>query len=138
MQVDHRDAARRAKRPAGGWMTPFSPFTYRRIAHKVEAVCWRSDLTVHEIPHWLWAALDPKKIDSPVKRIGGLLQVTTSNGLVIVQEGDWIVRNQWRQMEVYKPEEFGRTFERDERDRRKTVRGWKDEKEDEPRGSKRR
>jgi hypothetical protein len=115
-----------------------TPFTYRRIAHKVEAVCWRSDLTVHEMPNWLWAALDPNKIDSPVTRVGGLLHVKTPNGPAIAQEGHWIVRNQRRQMEVYKPEEFAWTFEPDQRpDRRNRVRGWKDEKKDEPRGSKR-
>jgi hypothetical protein len=113
-------------------------FTYRRIAHKVEAVRWRSDLTVYDMPSWLWAALDPKKVDSPVTRVGGLLHVKTSNGLAIAQEGDWIVRNQRRQMEVYKPEEFARTFERDQRPvRGNRVRSWKDEKKDEPRGSKR-
>jgi hypothetical protein len=116
---------------------PSSLFTYRRIAHKVEAVCWRSDLTAPEIPNWLWAALDPNKTDSPVTRVGDLLHVKTPTGLVIAQEGHWIVRNQWRQIEVYKPEEFARTFERDQRPERNRVRGWKDEKEDEPRGSKR-
>jgi hypothetical protein len=122
----------------GRWFDdPFTPFTHRRIAHKVEAICWRSDLTVHGMPSWLWAALDPNKIDSPVTRVDGLLHVKTPNGLAIAQEG--VDRAQpTAAYGGYKPEEFARTFEPDQRpDRRNRVRGWSDEKEDEPRGSKR-
>jgi hypothetical protein len=46
----------------------------------------------------------------------------------IADEGDWIVRNQRRELAVYKPEQFNRTFEPDERpDRAKRLRGWNKE-----------
>jgi hypothetical protein len=104
-------------------------FAYRLIPHRVEAVRWRSDLTVHGMPSWLWASLNPKKTDSRVTRVGSRLHIKTPNGLAIVEEGDWIVRNSRRELEVYKSEQFDRTFERDERAPRNTkLRSWKEEK----------
>jgi hypothetical protein len=88
---------------------------YRMIAHKVEAVRWDGDLTPYEMPNWLYAALYSKKTDSEVRQVGRQLHVQTPNGLAIADKGDWIVRNQRRELSVYKPEQFNRTFEPDER-----------------------
>jgi hypothetical protein len=105
-------------------------YGYRFIAHKVEAVRWRSDLSISDMPNWLWAALRPSKDDRPVKQVGRRLHVNTPKGLAIAEEGDWLVRNQRRELEVYKPEHFDRTFERDERpDRRTRLRSWKTDTE---------
>jgi hypothetical protein len=102
-------------------------FDYRMIPIKVEAVCWRRDLEAWLMPDWLVIALKQKKGDGPVVLVGNRLHVKTSGGLVIAEEGDWIVRNRKRELSVYKPEEFDRTFQRIERERSPKIRGWKDD-----------
>jgi hypothetical protein len=100
-------------------------FDYRTKPIRVEAVQWKTKIDA--MPYWLLGALDltDNRLYGKVKRVGNKLQVATSNGTVMANEGDWIVYNisAGQDLEVYSPADFDRKFEVDER-RKARLRGW--------------
>jgi hypothetical protein len=100
-------------------------FDYRTKPIRVEAVQWETKIDA--MPYWLLGALDltDNRLYGKVKRVGNKLQVATSNGTVMANEGDWIVYNisTGQDLEVYSPADFDRKFEVDER-RKSRLRRW--------------
>ena len=111
-------------------------FNYRKKPLKVGAVEWKRALDAEMMPPWLLGALrfSNNSLYGKVKIVGNKLQVATSNGTVMANEGDWIVYNKTttRDLEVYSFSDFDRLFELDVRQKPRLRRWSADEKKVKP------
>ncbi len=89
-------------------------------------------MSYFEQPHWLSGALDltHNRTHGKVVMVGDRLQVSTALGTQMADDGDWIVfyTSTTSELRVFKPEEFGRLFEYDDRfERRPRLRSTRDD-----------
>jgi hypothetical protein len=106
-------------------------FEYRTKPVRVEACEWRPEAKLYLLPHWLWGAMDltHNRTHGKIKRVNDRLQVTTANGTVMADPGDWIVfyTSTTSELEVFKPTEFRKLFEKSEDFRRTRLRSTLDD-----------
>ena len=104
---------------------------YRTKPIRVEAIQWRARMSYFVQPHWLSGALDHthNRTHGKIVKVGDKLQVATANGTEMAGDGDWIVffTSTTGELKVYRPDQFNRIFEYDDRHERRRIRSTLDE-----------